>query len=95
MSFYKILFEFIKVNNKEYDIIHVNEFLAIPILPFIKKKHAQKIIVHLRTMITNKNNFLKKICFSIVEKYVDKIIAIDKNVVNCLPSELKKSDSYL
>ncbi len=90
--FINFYFEFIlKKTNKEYQIIHINEFLMIPILPFIKKKYkSSKIIIHLRTMITEKNNFLKKICFKIVEKNVHKIIAIDKNVKNCLPDKLKK-----
>lgn len=90
--FIKFYFEFIlKKDSKEYDIIHINEFLVIPILPFIKKKYKKsKIIIHLRTMITEKNDLLKKLCFNIIEKNVHKIIAIDKNVKNCLPNKLKK-----
>lgn len=90
--FFLFFFQFlIKKDNKKYDIIHINEFLVIPILPFIKRKYvSSKIVIHLRTIISDKNNFLKNICFRIIERNVHKIIAIDKNVKNCLPNNLKK-----
>ncbi len=90
--FIKFYFEFLLfVDKNKYDVIHINEFLVIPILPFIKKKYkSSKIVIHLRTIITEDNNFLKRICFNIVEKNVHTIIAIDENVKNCLPSKLKR-----
>lgn len=90
--FIRFYFEVFLVRDKnKYDIIHINEFLVIPILPFIKKKYkSSKIVVHLRTILTEQNNFLKKICFNIIDKNVHRIIAIDENVKNCLSIKLKK-----
>lgn len=83
----KILF----LKYEYFDIVHINEFFILPILPIIKFKfRCKKIVIHLRATLINQKSFLKNLSFQLAKKYVSKIIAIDKLTKNQLPPFLKK-----
>jgi len=88
--YFLIYFLFTFRNIKEnYDIIHLNEILCFPIIPYLKKKFSCKIITHQRTKLSTKNSLRIKWMNSILKKNVFKIICIDKDCQLSLHSSLR------
>ena len=81
----------IKINWGNFDIIHLNEITMLPIvfiLKFFFKK--TKIIVSVRSVQSTKRNLRLKFLEILAKNYVNKFIAIDKNVLNSLSDKFDK-----
>ena len=78
----------IKKENKNIDIIHVNEITAIPTIFILKLCFKTPIVLHVRTLF-QKNNFLGKLILDYLNKATKKIIVIDDIVKKSLPSKFK------
>jgi glycosyltransferase involved in cell wall biosynthesis len=81
----------LKIYQKKIDIIHLNDSTALPIIFFLKIFYNSKIILHVRSVLKKKDNCISGFIFSIIEKYIDKIIVIDNTVKNSLKSNQKST----
>ena len=81
----------IKLHVKEIDLIHLNEITGLPSALFAKYLFKKPLVVHVRSLNNNKNK-LSKLYLKIVEKYVDKILAIDNDVLDTI--NLKKNNYF-
>lgn len=73
---------------KDIDIIHVNEYMPILSIYLAKKLFKKPVVVHARSVQENsKTPKIIKFYKAFMEKYVDQVIAIDKDVFNSLPSK--------
>ena len=80
---------------KTYDIIHLNEILCFPVLSILKKKFNCKIFIHQRTKLKKINSIRIKWMNNILNKYVHKIISIDKECQKTLSLSLKKKSCVI
>lgn len=79
----------LKKIKSNYDIVHINEITAFPILKIIKKRFNCKIIIHQRVTLKTSGITIKWMN-NILKKYSDKIISIDRFCFNTLNNSLKK-----
>lgn len=68
------------IKNEKLDIIHLNDAPLFIYAFFIKKNCKAKIVLHIRSVQNITENLRKKVFAHICNKYVDKIICIDKRV---------------
>lgn len=72
----------IKLTVKEIDLIHLNEITGLPTAIIAKLIFKKPLIVHVRSLnYKNKKKFISKLHFNLLNKFSDKILAIDKNVL--------------
>lgn len=84
----------IKLCIKQVDLIHLNEITGLPTAILAKYLFKKPLIVHVRSLNNNKKNSkFSKLYFKIVEKFADKILAIDNDVLGTI--NIKKKSTIL
>lgn len=84
----------IKFCVKDVDLIHLNEITGLPTAIFAKYIFKKPLIVHVRSLNNNKKNSkFSKLYLKIVEKFADKILAIDSDVLHTI--NIKKKSTIL
>lgn len=88
--FFAMLFAFWK-NRKiisEADLIHINDYHLIFALVICKAVFKKPVVLHARAIQQNRYGKLRKKLFVfLVDNFADKVIAIDQNVYETLPSK--------
>ena len=78
-----------------FDIIHCNEISAILPALLAKKIFKAPLIMHVRSLQrSDPQNFSTRFVISLIEKYVDEVVAIDEAVRQTLPVELPVTVIY-
>ena len=83
----------IKMHTKEVNLIHLNEITGLPTALFAKLLFKKPLIVHVRSL-NYKRNYSKfsKFYLKVLDKFADKILVIDKDVLETI--NIKKKKNY-
>ncbi|MBA4166719.1 MAG: glycosyltransferase family 4 protein [Chitinophagaceae bacterium] len=75
-----------KRNARDFDIVHVNEFTCILPIILAKKMYKKPVVMHARSVFyDNPQSSISRKIVRLIEKYTDKIIAIDETVASSIP----------
>ncbi len=73
---------FIKLKVKEIDLIHLNEITGLPTAIIAKLIFKKPLIVHVRSLnYRNRKKIISNLHLNILNKFADKILAIDNDVL--------------
>ena len=71
---------------REFDIVHINEFTCILPMILAKKMYKKPVIMHARSVFyDNPRSSISRKIVGLIEKYTDKVIAIDETVAASVP----------
>jgi glycosyltransferase involved in cell wall biosynthesis len=72
----------VKSKEKEIDLIHLNEITGLPTAIIAKLIFKKPLIVHVRSLnYKNRKKIISNLHFNLLDKFADKILAIDNDVL--------------